>query len=106
MTGSNPQTCPVCGVKILVGIVGGDRVLFSAYPPGTRSRLYARVCRYVDKPGCINKDGGTQTPRQTTTTSPMRLAPKPAPGRAISALINPSLTNVRDFWSFQEEAGI
>ncbi|PSN13387.1 hypothetical protein C7293_16215 [filamentous cyanobacterium CCT1] len=55
-----PQTCPVCGVKILVGIVGGDRVLFSAGPPGTRARLYARVCRYVDKPGCINKDGGSQ----------------------------------------------
>ncbi len=63
MTGSNTQTCPVCGVKILVGLVGGDRVLFSAGPPGTRARLYARVCRYVDKPSCINKDGGTQSPQ-------------------------------------------
>ena len=50
MTASNPQTCPVCGVKILVGMVGGDRVLFSVGPPGTR----------VEKPGCINKDGGSQ----------------------------------------------
>lgn len=56
-----PQTCSVCGVKILVGIVGGDRVLFTAGPPGTRARLYARVCRYVDKAGCINKDGGSQS---------------------------------------------
>jgi hypothetical protein len=47
MTASNPQTCPVCGVKILVGMVGGVK-------------LYARVCRYVEKPGCINKDGGSQ----------------------------------------------
>lgn len=55
-----PQTCSVCGVKILVGIVGGDRVLFAAGPPGNRARLYARVCRYVDKAGCINKNGGSQ----------------------------------------------
>jgi hypothetical protein len=61
MTALNPQTCPVCGVKILVGIVGGDRVLFSAGPPGTRQKLYGRVCRYVTKPGCINKDGGSPT---------------------------------------------
>jgi hypothetical protein len=54
------QTCSVCGVKILAGIVGGDRVIFSAGPPGTRAKLYARVCRYVNKPGCINKEAGSQ----------------------------------------------
>lgn len=58
----NTQTCPVCGVKIMVGVVGGDRVMFSAGPPGTRARLWARVCQYVDKPGCINPDGGNQKP--------------------------------------------
>jgi hypothetical protein len=63
MTGSTTQTCPLCGVKIIVGMVGGDRVLFSAGPPGTRARLYARVCRYVDRPGCINKNGGNQPPQ-------------------------------------------
>ncbi|ASC73538.1 hypothetical protein XM38_045050 [Halomicronema hongdechloris C2206] len=57
------QTCPICGVKIMVGIVGGDRVLFSAGPPGTRSKLYARVCRYVDKPSCINRQAASQTPQ-------------------------------------------
>ena len=56
------QTCPVCGVKIMVGVVGGDRVLFSSGPAGTRARLWARVCQYVDKPGCINADGANQTP--------------------------------------------
>lgn len=60
MEASKSQTCPVCGVTILVGIVGGDRVLFAAGPPGNRARLYDRVCRYVTKPGCINKDKGNQ----------------------------------------------
>jgi hypothetical protein len=58
------QTCPVCGVKIMVGVVGGDRVLFAAGPPGTRARLWARVCQYVDKAGCINADGGSLQPSQ------------------------------------------
>ncbi len=56
-----PQTCPLCNVKILVGCVGGDRVLFSVGPPGTRKSLYAKVCRHIDRPGCINKSGGSQT---------------------------------------------
>jgi hypothetical protein len=56
------QTCPVCGVKIMVGVVGGDRVMFSAGPPGTRTKLYARVCRYVDKAGCINRQAASQSP--------------------------------------------
>ncbi|WP_224410425.1 hypothetical protein [Oscillatoria salina] len=44
--------CPACGVKI----VAGDKVLFSFGPPGTRSRLWARVCQFAKKPGCINQD--------------------------------------------------
>ncbi|NMF85371.1 hypothetical protein [Nodosilinea sp. P-1105] len=62
MAGPSTQTCSVCGVKILVGIVGGDRVIFSAGPPGTRAKLYARVCRYVNKSGCINQTGGSSRP--------------------------------------------
>ncbi|KAM3091569.1 hypothetical protein ACKFKG_25210 [Phormidesmis sp. 146-35] len=49
------QTCPVCGVKILQ-IIGGDRVIFSAGTPGTRATLWARVCQYNQKPGCINQN--------------------------------------------------
>jgi hypothetical protein len=45
------QTCPVCGVTITHNVVR-----FSSGDPGTRARLYARVCRYVQKPGCINQD--------------------------------------------------
>ncbi len=64
MTMTKTQTCPVCGVKIMVGVVGGDRVMFSAGPPGTRARLWARVCQYVNKPGCINAEGAGQAPQQ------------------------------------------
>jgi hypothetical protein len=53
MPESGVRVCPVCGVKI-IGMVGGDRVLFSVGPPGTRATLWARVCQYTQKPGCIN----------------------------------------------------
>jgi len=47
------QKCPVCGVLI----EDDSKVIFSAGPPGTRSRLWARVCQYVQsKPGCINRE--------------------------------------------------
>ncbi|MEO0540084.1 MAG: hypothetical protein AAFZ80_04365 [Cyanobacteria bacterium P01_A01_bin.105] len=48
---ATPQTCPVCGVTII-----GDEVQFSNGTPGTRARLYARVCKYANKPDCINKN--------------------------------------------------
>lgn len=49
---NNMAVCPACGVKI----VGGDKVIFSVGAPGTRSRLWARVCQFAKKPGCINTD--------------------------------------------------
>lgn len=52
MTEVNIQTCPVCGVKI----EGEDRVLFSTGASGTRARLWARVCNYVQKGDCINQN--------------------------------------------------
>jgi hypothetical protein len=48
---SNPQTCPICGVSIT-----RDVVQFSNGDPGTRARLYARVCQYAKLRGCINQD--------------------------------------------------
>lgn len=54
----SPQVCPICGVKILK-MIGGDRVEFSAGPPGTRAILWKRVCQYAQKPGCINPEGGS-----------------------------------------------
>ncbi|WP_421656935.1 hypothetical protein [Leptothermofonsia sp. ETS-13] len=57
MSEENAQVCPICKVKI-IKMVGGDRVLFSMGPPGTRATLWAKVCRFTDKPGCINRDAG------------------------------------------------
>ncbi|MBF2049346.1 MAG: hypothetical protein EDM05_024155 [Leptolyngbya sp. IPPAS B-1204] len=58
MSEAGAQVCPICGVKILK-LIGGDRVLFSSGPPGTRSLLWAKVCQYTQKSGCINQDGGS-----------------------------------------------
>lgn len=64
------EVCPVCGVKII--IIGGgdseqtllrDRVLFSTGAPTTRSDLWARVCRYANRPGCINKQSEGSDPK-------------------------------------------
>lgn len=57
---AGPQACPVCGVKIVPGGITGDRVLFSAGPPGTRAILWTRVCQYANRPGCINKEQGSE----------------------------------------------
>ena len=47
----NLQTCSVCGVSI----TEDGQVNFSNGSPGTRARLYARVCQYTQNPGCINQ---------------------------------------------------
>ncbi|MGK7872468.1 MAG: hypothetical protein AB4426_03910 [Xenococcaceae cyanobacterium] len=55
MDSNNPknlQTCPVCSVSI----TEDGQVNFSTGSPGTRARLYARVCQYTQKPGCINQE--------------------------------------------------
>lgn len=48
----NCQICPICHVAI----APDDTVYFSSGNPGTRARLYARVCQYAKQSGCINKD--------------------------------------------------
>ncbi|MEM8673418.1 MAG: hypothetical protein AAGF83_06040 [Cyanobacteria bacterium P01_G01_bin.67] len=48
----NLQKCPVCGVSI----AEDGQVNFSHGSSGTRARLYARVCQYTKKPGCINQE--------------------------------------------------
>ncbi|MGF1493679.1 MAG: hypothetical protein ACFBSC_14730 [Microcoleaceae cyanobacterium] len=57
MTSEEPQVCQVCGVKI-VKAIGGDQVIFSAGPPGTRAKLAARVCQFTSDNRCLNKDPG------------------------------------------------
>ncbi|MGB3297711.1 MAG: hypothetical protein WBA76_05535 [Phormidesmis sp.] len=55
------QTCSVCSVKIISGAAGGDRVIFSTGPEGTRAKLWARVCQYNKKPGCLNEQGKSES---------------------------------------------
>lgn len=45
----------------MVGAAGGDRVIFSTGPQGSRAKLWARVCQYNKKPGCINEQGKNET---------------------------------------------
>ncbi|MBW4519621.1 MAG: hypothetical protein KME16_07960 [Scytolyngbya sp. HA4215-MV1] len=54
---SRESTCPVCQVKILK-LIGGDKVIFSCGPMGTREILWQRVCRHTQKAGCINQNQG------------------------------------------------
>lgn len=46
------QTCSLCNVRI----DQQDTVHFSFGKPGSRKRLYARVCRHVNDYRCINAD--------------------------------------------------
>ena len=48
----NFQVCSICGVSI----TEDGQVNFSNGKPGTRARLYARVCQYTEKPECINRE--------------------------------------------------
>ncbi|MEL7331084.1 MAG: hypothetical protein AAFN12_02490 [Cyanobacteria bacterium J06560_2] len=57
MADPTSQPCPICGVTILPGGAAGDRVIFSTGPQGTRAKLWARVCQYNKKSGCINEQG-------------------------------------------------
>ena len=55
---SDTKICQVCGISIeVLGDNPGDkdRVIFSVGNPGTRSRLYARVCQFNNREGCINR---------------------------------------------------
>ncbi|MFZ0406522.1 MAG: hypothetical protein WAM11_00195 [Cyanobium sp.] len=54
------QRCSLCQVEIQ-GMVGGkDLVHFSQGAPGTRAKLWARVCQYLQSPEqcakCLNQD--------------------------------------------------
>lgn len=54
------RRCSLCQVEIQ-GMVGGkDLVLFSQGAPGTRAKLWARVCQYLktdeQRRQCLNQD--------------------------------------------------
>ena len=56
---SSSKVCPVCKVKI-----EGDVVMFSYGCPGSLEKLYARVCQYVNRSGCINDFEGEYNPSE------------------------------------------
>jgi hypothetical protein len=51
------KRCDLCQVEIR-GMAGGqDQVIFSQGRPGTRAKLWARVCQFVKEPQrCLNQD--------------------------------------------------
>ncbi|KMM17241.1 hypothetical protein [Synechococcus sp. GFB01] len=56
------QRCSVCGVEIQGMVGGSDLVHFSHGTPGTRAKLWARVCQYLrddeKQRQCLNQDPG------------------------------------------------
>ncbi|MFM1799004.1 MAG: hypothetical protein RLZZ117_1282 [Cyanobacteriota bacterium] len=54
------RRCDLCTVEIQAMAGGGDLVHFSQGAPGTRAKLWARVCQYLRTPEqcaqCINQD--------------------------------------------------
>ncbi|MFN9621597.1 MAG: hypothetical protein ACK587_01980 [Cyanobacteriota bacterium] len=54
------RRCHLCTVEIQGMAGGGDLVHFSQGAPGTRAKLWARVCQYLRTPEqcsqCINQD--------------------------------------------------
>ena len=52
--------CSLCQVEIEGGVAGQDRVYFSIGAPGSRAKLWARVCQYLRSPEqcgqCLNQD--------------------------------------------------
>ena len=54
------QRCSLCQAEIEGMVGGGDLVHFSVGAPGTRAKLWARVCQYLRSPeqtgACLNQD--------------------------------------------------
>ena len=54
------ERCSLCQVEIEAIGQGADRVHFSMGAPGTRAKLWARVCQYLRTPEqcsqCLNQD--------------------------------------------------
>ncbi len=72
------QRCTVCGVEIQGMVGGGDLVHFSQGGPGSRAKLWARVCQYLkgdaQRAQCLNQDAnlrGSVTPSDYYAEAPM-----------------------------------
>ncbi|QEY33083.1 hypothetical protein EVJ50_13425 [Synechococcus sp. RSCCF101] len=67
---ANRQRCSLCKVEIEALPGGREQVLFSQGEPGSRAKLWARVCQYLRTPEqcaqCINQDPGRRGAVQET----------------------------------------
>lgn len=87
MNNNKIGVCPACGVKI----VAGDKVLFSFGAPSTRARLWARVCQYAKKTGCINQDKeaiGEIHPNDCYLPPDDLQLPQPSPEPVVAVVAN------------------
>ncbi|MGB1417150.1 MAG: hypothetical protein ACPHAS_06170 [Synechococcus sp.] len=78
VTASSPQAevqrCPLCQVEIETCPGRPDKVIFSQGTPGTRSKLWSRVCQFLKTPeqtaACINQDPERRGPQQVGDAFP------------------------------------
>jgi hypothetical protein len=67
-TPSEVQRCPLCQVEIESCPGRPDKVMFSQGTPGTRSKLWSRVCQFLktteQTTACINQDADRRGPQQ------------------------------------------
>jgi hypothetical protein len=75
---STRQRCELCQVEIEGMVRGADLVHFSMGAPGTRAKLWARVCQYLRSPEqcarCLNQEAslrGTVTSNDYYAEAPL-----------------------------------
>lgn len=78
------QRCTLCKVEIQGMAGGNDLVHFSQGAPGTRAKLWARVCQYLRTPEqcgqCLNQDlslRGEVTANDYYAEAPILEMPRP-----------------------------
>ena len=82
------QRCSLCQVEIQGMVGGNDQVHFSQGGPGTRAKLWARVCQYLrtreQQAQCLNQDAsqrGTVQQSDYFAEAPIiEIPPASAPG--------------------------
>jgi len=82
------QRCSLCQVEIQGMVGGNDLVHFSQGGPGTRAKLWARVCQYLrtgeQQAQCLNQDAsqrGTVQQSDYFAEAPIiEIPPAAAPG--------------------------
>ena len=73
-TASEVKRCPLCQVQIERCPDQPDKVMFSQGTPGTRSKLWSRVCQFLktseQTQACINQDPSLRGEQQAGDAFP------------------------------------